>query len=82
MKHVLALTGLVAITACAPPGSEVFRSYSEAGSLADNGTFGEAAMNNKLVTYFERYYAIRPRFIRTLGAPCHVSSLHPILNLY
>lgn len=30
----------------------------------------------------ERYYAIRPRFIRTLGAPCLVSSLHPILNLY
>ena len=58
MKHVLALTGLVAITACAPPGSEVFRSYSEAGSLADNGTFGEAAMNNKLVMTGERGHVI------------------------
>lgn len=58
MKHVLALTGLVAITACAPPGSEVFRSYSEAGSLVDNGTFGEAAMNNKLVMTGERGYVI------------------------
>jgi outer membrane protein OmpA-like peptidoglycan-associated protein len=54
MKHYLALTGLLATIACAPPGSEVYRSYGEAGSLADNGAFGESVMNNHLVMTGER----------------------------
>ena len=56
MKHYLALTGLLATVACAPPGSEVYRSYNEAGALVDNGTFGEAVMNNHLVMTGERDY--------------------------
>lgn len=56
MKHYLAITGLLATVACAPPGSEVYRSYSEAGALVDNGSFGEAVMNNHLVMTGQRGY--------------------------
>lgn len=56
MKHYLAITGLLATVACALPGSEVYRSYGEAGALVDNGSFGEAEMNNHLVMTGERGY--------------------------
>jgi len=29
MKNYLAITGLIAVTACAPPDGDVYRSYSE-----------------------------------------------------
>ena len=57
MKNYLAITGLIAVTACAPPDGAVYRSYfGEAGSLVDNGSFGAAAMNNHLVMTGERSY--------------------------
>jgi len=57
MKHILAIAGLIAVSACADNG-EVYRSYSEAGSLTDNGTFGDANMNNHLVMTREDCFAI------------------------
>ncbi len=59
MKRYLAISGLLATVACAPPDGDVVRSYfSEAGALVDNGTFGEAAMNNHLVMTGERGYVL------------------------
>ncbi|HKL66033.1 MAG TPA: OmpA family protein [Roseovarius sp.] len=59
MKRYLAISGLVVMAACAPPDGEVVRSYfGEAGSLVDNGTFGEAAMNNHLVMTGERNHLV------------------------
>lgn len=57
MKHILAIAGLIAVSACSVPG-EVYRSYSEAGSLTDNGTFGEANMNNHLAMTREDGFAL------------------------
>lgn len=48
MKHLLATAGLIAMAACSNTPGEVFRSYTETGSLADNGDFGNANMNNHL----------------------------------
>ncbi len=57
MKRYLAISGLFVTVACAPPDGDVVRSYfGEAGSLVDNGAFGEAAMNNQLVMTGERSY--------------------------
>ncbi|KNX40301.1 Outer membrane lipoprotein Omp16 precursor [Roseovarius tolerans] len=57
MKNYLAITGLIAVTACAPPDGDVYRSYfGEAGSLVDNGSFGAAAMNNHMVMTGDRSY--------------------------
>lgn len=57
MKRYLAISGLLVAVACAPPDGEVVRSYSgEAGSLVDNGAFGESVMNNHLVMTGERGY--------------------------
>ncbi len=59
MKHCLAITGLIATVACTSPDSEVYRSYfGEAGGLADNGSFGQATMNNHLVMTGERGYVL------------------------
>ncbi|MFK7939915.1 MAG: OmpA family protein [Roseovarius sp.] len=49
MKHLLATAGLIAMAACSSTPGEVFRSYGEAGSLTDNGDFGNSVMNNTLV---------------------------------
>ncbi len=57
MKHIIAIAGLVALSACADPG-EVYRSYSEAGSLTDNGSFGDANMNNHLAMTSEDNFVI------------------------
>lgn len=55
MKHLIAIAGLVAASACSQQG-DVYRSYSEAGSLVDGGNFGEANMNNHLVMTGEKSY--------------------------
>jgi len=56
MKHVFAIAGLIAATACTSQ-DEVYRSYfGEAGAHVDSGHFGEAAMNNHLVMTGERSY--------------------------
>jgi len=57
MKRYLAVSGLLVTVACAPPDGDVVRSYfGEAGSLVDNGAFGDAVMNNHLVMTGERSY--------------------------
>ncbi|MRU16155.1 OmpA family protein [Roseovarius sp. A21] len=57
MKHLIATAGLVALTACSSSPGEVYRSYThEAGSLVDNGSFGNANMNNHLVMTGEKGY--------------------------
>ena len=56
MKHFLATAGLVALAACNNVPGEVLRSYSEAGALVDNGTFGNANMQNQLVHRGEGAY--------------------------
>ncbi|MGX0875861.1 peptidoglycan-associated lipoprotein [Roseovarius sp. MBR-154] len=59
MKQYLAMSGLIVLAACAPPDGEVVQSYfSEAGSLVDNGSFGESVMNNHLVMTGERGYVL------------------------
>lgn len=55
MKHLIAIAGLVAASACSQQG-EVYRSYNEMGSLTDSGSFGEASMNNQLVMTGEEGY--------------------------
>ncbi|MGR3548164.1 MAG: OmpA family protein [Roseovarius sp.] len=56
MKHVFAIAGLIAATACTSQDA-VYRSYfGEAGAHVDNGHFGEAVMNNHLVMTGERSY--------------------------
>ncbi|WP_294608452.1 OmpA family protein [Roseovarius sp.] len=58
MKHLIAIAGLVAASACSQQG-EVYRSYfNEAGSLVDGGTFGDANMNNHLAMTGEQGYVI------------------------
>lgn len=57
MKHLIATAGLVALTACSSQPDEVYRSYTqEAGSLIDDGAFGNANMNNHLVMTGEKSY--------------------------
>jgi outer membrane protein OmpA-like peptidoglycan-associated protein len=56
MKHVFAIVGLIAASACTSQ-DEVYRSYfGEAGAHVDSGHFGEAVMNNHLVMTGERSY--------------------------
>jgi len=56
MKHLIAIAGLVATSACSQQG-EVYRSYfTEAGALVDGGSFGDANMNNHLVMTGEKSY--------------------------
>jgi len=56
MKHLLATAGLVALTACTGTPGEVLRSYNESGGLVDNGTFGNANMQNHLVQTGQQSY--------------------------
>ena len=56
MKHLLATAGLAALTACSGTPGEVFRSYGEVGSLTDNGSFGNANMQNYLVMTGQQSY--------------------------
>lgn len=56
MKHLLATAGLIALCACSNTPGEVVRSYTETGSLVDNGNFGNANMQNTLVMTGEAGY--------------------------
>jgi outer membrane protein OmpA-like peptidoglycan-associated protein len=57
IKITLAATSLLAITACSD--SPVFASWTqEAGGYLDNGTFGNATLNNTLIQNGELSYAI------------------------
>lgn len=59
MKRYLAISGVLVTVACTPPDGDVVQSYfGEAGSLVDNGGFGEAAMSNHLVMTGERNYVL------------------------
>lgn len=56
MKHLLAITGILAISACSKQ-AEVYKSYfSEAGSVVDGGNFGNANMQNHLVMTGQQSY--------------------------
>ena len=57
MKNLLLATaGLVALSACSQQG-QVYRSYiSEAGSVVDSGSFGNANMQNHLVMTGQQSY--------------------------
>ena len=58
MKHRLLFPAAVlALASCSGP-AEVYRSYSEAGSLTDGGNFGNATMNNVQVNTGEKRYAV------------------------
>jgi outer membrane protein OmpA-like peptidoglycan-associated protein len=57
IKITLAATSLLALSACSD--SPVFASWTqEAGGYLDNGTFGNATMNNTLIQNGELSYAI------------------------
>ena len=56
MKHLIATVGLVALTACSSTSGDVYRSYSQAGALVDNGDFGNANMNNHQFMTGEKSY--------------------------
>ena len=57
MKRQIAIVaGLVLMTAACSRTGEVYRSYSEAGSLIDSGYFGNSSMNNHLVMTGEKSY--------------------------
>jgi len=59
MKRYLAVSGLLVAVACTPPDGDVVRSYvGEAGSLVDNGSFGDAVMSNHLVMTGQRNHVI------------------------
>jgi len=51
------LSAVLGLGACAPSSDVVYTQfYSEAGSLVDTGSFGEATLNNRLVMTGERQY--------------------------
>ena len=57
LKLTLAATSILALTACSD--SDVFSSWTqEAGGYMDNGTFGNATLNNTMVQKGELSYAI------------------------
>src|SRR6056297_2690110 len=56
MKHLLATASLVALAACTGQGDYRSSFFSEAGSVVDSGSFGNANMNNVLVMTGEKGY--------------------------
>jgi len=56
MKHLIATAGLGLLAACASAPGDVYRSYGESGALVDNGSFGNANMQNHLVQTGEGAY--------------------------
>jgi outer membrane protein OmpA-like peptidoglycan-associated protein len=56
MKHLLATASLVAMAACTGQGDYRSSFFSEAGSVVDSGSFGNANMNNVLVMTGEKGY--------------------------
>lgn len=58
MKNkLLASAAVLALASCSST-TEVYRSYSEAGSLVDGGSFGNATMNNVQMNTGEKSYAL------------------------
>lgn len=57
MKWLIITASVLALTACSQQG-QVYRSYSEAGSLVDGGDFGNSTMNNNLVMTGEKSYVL------------------------
>ncbi len=56
MKHLLAIAGILAISACSKQ-AQVYKSYfAEAGSVVDGGNFGNANMQNHLVMTGQQSY--------------------------
>ena len=55
MKRLIVISAILALAACSRTG-EVYRSYSEAGSLVDTGQFGNSSMNNHLIMTGEKSY--------------------------
>lgn len=60
MRHLVAILGLGFLASCAGTGpqGEILRSYGEAGSLVDAGTFGNANMQNHMVHTGQRDFAV------------------------
>jgi outer membrane protein OmpA-like peptidoglycan-associated protein len=58
MKHLLATASLVAMAACTGQGDYRNSFFSEAGSVVDSGSFGNANMNNVLVMTGEKSYVM------------------------
>uniref|UniRef100_UPI003B51DF5E OmpA family protein n=1 Tax=Roseovarius indicus TaxID=540747 RepID=UPI003B51DF5E len=56
-RTLIATTTLLALGACSYP-TEVLRSYSESGSIADGGNFGNSTMNNTQIMTGEKSYAV------------------------
>jgi outer membrane protein OmpA-like peptidoglycan-associated protein len=57
MKKAISILSILALTGCASADSQVYRSYfTEAGSLVDGGSFGNANMQNIQVMTGERSY--------------------------
>ncbi|WP_101067438.1 OmpA family protein [Roseovarius salinarum] len=56
MKHLLSLAAVAAVAGCGT--GDVYRSYSEAGSLVDGGSFGTANMNNTQFMTGEKQYVL------------------------
>ena len=56
-NYLLSTAALLALTACSNT-TEVVRAYSEAGSLVDGGSFGNATMNNSQIMTGEKSYAV------------------------
>lgn len=54
---LLTTTATIALVACSPQ-SDVFRSYSEVGSIVDTGSFGNSTMNNTQIHTGEKHFAI------------------------
>ena len=58
MKHMLLSSVAVLALASCSSTTEVYRSYSEAGSLADTGSFGNSTMNNTQIHSGEKSAAV------------------------
>ncbi len=58
MKYPLLATAAALVLASCTGSSEVLRSYSEAGSLVDTGSFGNSTMNNTRIMTGEKRYIV------------------------
>lgn len=57
IRFVLIPAALLALAACDPTAPESRQFFAEAGAITDNGTFGDATMNNTMVHNGELSYA-------------------------
>ena len=55
MKYTLSILAILSLAACSEQNN-VYRSYSEAGSLIDGGHFGNSTMNNTQIMTGEKSY--------------------------